>query len=264
MRSWLSALDRILRGEVTQPTALRGKALNVPVGGLALVILGLTMFYGACMGVYALFRGEHPDYMQCLASTVKVPLLFFLTLGITFPSLYVTNALVGSRLSIVVIMQLLVASLGVNTAVLASMGTIVAFFSLSTSNYPFMLLLNVGVFAASGILGVLFLLRTLQRLTAAQLPPTPEVVVLEPVETIPNTKPTALDSVAGRAAGRQVRLVFWCWVLIFALVGSQMGWVLRPFIGAPDMEFTWFRPRGSSFFEGVGKALPIVFSSGTR
>ena len=36
--------------------------------------------------------------MQVLASMVKVPLLFYLTLLVTLPSLYVFNALVGSRL----------------------------------------------------------------------------------------------------------------------------------------------------------------------
>ena len=37
---------------------------------------------------------------QLFASAVKVPALFFLTLAVTFPSLYVFNALVGSRLAV--------------------------------------------------------------------------------------------------------------------------------------------------------------------
>ena len=46
--------------------------------------------------------------------------------------------------------------------VLASLGPIVAFFSLSTTSYPFMLLFNVAVFSVSGVLGLTFLLQTLQ------------------------------------------------------------------------------------------------------
>ena len=38
--------------------------------------------------------------MQWLATTLKVPALLFLTLAVTFPSLYVFNALVGSRLNV--------------------------------------------------------------------------------------------------------------------------------------------------------------------
>ena len=94
-------------------------------------------------------------------------------MGVTFPSLYVFNALVGSRLTLRVILQLLVASLAVNLAVLASMGPIVGFFSFSTTSWPFMVLLNVLVYTISGLLGMVFLLQTLQRLSIAEreLPP---------------------------------------------------------------------------------------------
>jgi hypothetical protein len=30
-----------------------------------------------------------------------------------------------------------------------------------------------------------------------------------------------------------------------------MSWVLRPFIGNPDLPFTWFRARESNFFIDV-------------
>jgi len=49
-------------------------------------------------------------------------------------------------------------------------------------------------------------------------------------------------------------------VIVFGLVGAQMGWVLRPFIGNPDVPFTWFRVRESSFFEAVWNALMKLFS----
>ena len=59
----------------------------------------------------------------------------------------------------------------------------------------------------------------------------------------------------------KVRLVFYIWVVTFAIVGSQMGWVLRPFVGHPDAGFTWFRPRNSNFFEGVINAITRLFHS---
>jgi hypothetical protein len=51
-------------------------------------------------------------------------------------------------------------------------------------------------------------------------------------------------------------------MIVFALVGAQMGWVLRPFIGAPHLKFTWFRERKSNFFEAVLNALEGLFSNG--
>ena len=60
-----------------------------------------------------------------------------------------------------------------NLAVLASMGPIVAFFSFSTTSWPFMVLLNVLVYTVSGLLGMAFLLQTLHRLSVVQYRPLP-------------------------------------------------------------------------------------------
>ena len=60
--------------------------------------------------------------------------------------------------------RLLIASLAVNLAVLASLGPIVAFFSVSTTSYHFMVLFNVLVFTVAGLLGLVFLIQTLNRL----------------------------------------------------------------------------------------------------
>ena len=167
-QGWLVALDRILRGETTRPSVLRERSLQVPTVGLSVLILGLALFYGLCMGMYPGFRDDTAQlqWLRWLSCTVKIPALFLLTLAVTFPSLYVVNALVGSRLQLPAVWQLLVAALSVNLAVLASAGPIVAFFSFSTTSSPFMLLLNVVVFAVSGVMGMLFLLQTLNRLSA--------------------------------------------------------------------------------------------------
>jgi hypothetical protein len=43
------------------------------------------------------------------------------------------------------------------------------------------------------------------------------------------------------AKNRRHRVLLWCWLGIYAFVGIQMGWVLRPFIGAPGFPATFFR-----------------------
>jgi len=210
--------------------------------------------------------------MQIVAAMVKVPALFFLTLLVTFPSLYVFNALVGSRLTFLSVLRLLIGSLGILLAVLASLGPIVAFFSISTTSYPFMLLLNVVVFAASGFLGLGFLLQTLHRITIAQMLPPPlaesdvpkredpnaplDVQITDPSDPRYQAAPVAerlgpLDKVAEHVLGPHVKTIFRVWMVVFGLVGAQMAWVLRPFIGRPDRPFEWFRHKESNFFEGV-------------
>ena len=214
--------------------------------------------------------------MQLLATTIKVPALFYLTLLVTFPSLYVFNALVGSRLTLTSVLRLLVASLAVNLAVLASLGPIVLFFSLSTKTYAFIQLLNVVIFTVAGVLGLIFLLQTLHRLITvgdrslpgemATNPGEPGNALEDTVSETPGTGklelPSALDMPEGQSLGRHTRSVFRCWVIVFALVGAQMGWVLRPFIGNPMLEFTWFRERKSNFFEAVLNSISTLFTGG--
>jgi hypothetical protein len=265
MKGWLSHLDRLLRGDATRPESLRGEQLPIQAGGLAVVIVLLGAIYGLCMGSYSLLKEVSPTvvdpngpYWQLLATTIKVPALFYLTLLVTFPSLYVFNALVGSRLSVTNVLRLLIASLAVNLAVLASLGPIVLFFSLTTKSYPFVLMLNVAMFSVAGILGLGFLRQTLHRLTKYN-PPRP--AAREPVpfdaenasDAMPlvEIEPSALDMPSGQTFGRHTRTVFACWMVVFALVGAQMGWVLRPFVGNPNSPFTWFRERGSNFFEAI-------------
>jgi len=293
----LKDLDRVLRGEATRPSALQEQTIAVQPLGMAAVVLVLGMLYGICMGCYAIFGIEEPELRQTLSSMLKVPALFFLTLLVTFPSLYVFNALVGSRLTLPALLRLLIAAMGVNLAVLASLGTIVAFFSVSTTSYPFMVLLNVAVFAVSGVIGLTFLLQTLHRMgialgttqrpdspkdtppddadaepdpdsdpEAADVDGGPEVPFHDPTTPLPMLEPElaeepgALDRIADHTLGRHVKKVFGCWIIVFGLVGAQMGWVLRPFIGSPEAEFQWFRQRESNFFEAVARAIGALFS----
>ena len=180
---WFAELDLLLRGDLTRVSSLRTGGLEVNSRRLSLIIIVLAMIYGVCMGTFAVFRAQGANPIQVLASMLKVPLLFYLTLLVTFPSLYVFNALVGSRLTLVTVARLLVASLGVMVAVLSSLGPIVAFFSVSTSSYPFMLLFNVVVFTVAGTLGMAFLLQTLHRLSVVDsqpLLPAPRPAQAEP------------------------------------------------------------------------------------
>ena len=266
-------LDRLLRGELTGVTNLRAGRFEISARRLSACVVILAMTYGACMGTFALFRMRGPSGWQVLASMVKVPLLFYLTLAVTLPSLYVFNALVGSRLTFVTVIRLLVASMGVIVTVLASLGPIVAFFSVSTTSYPFMLLFNVVAFAVSGLLGLTFLLQTLRRLSiedeqrsSAPLPETwqvnetPDANDQNPEITRISELIGPLDPGENRVLSGHVKTVFQLWVIVFGLVGAQMGWVLRPFVGNPNMPFTWFRGRESNFFLAILQTLSNLFS----
>src|SRR4051812_30390710 len=185
-------------------------------------------------------------------------MLFLLTLFVTFPSLYVFNALVGCRLSFKSAMRLLVAAIVVNLAVAASLGPILAFFTLSTSSYPFMVLLNVLLLGIAGVVGLGFLLHTLRRLE--------EGVALDEYAASQTAEPSEQPTHRARAQVKpEVRPgaangIFHIWVIIYALVGTQMGWLLRPFIGNPTMDFEWFRARGGNVFFSIIEQIQHLFS----
>ncbi len=218
-------LDRILRGE-----PLNGAARPLSLSPVIRVLLLLALGYGVCMGSFGLFGRAEPEFRQVVASAVKVPALFGLTLVVTFPSLYVFNTLLGTRLHFTDLARVLTCGMAVLVTVLAALGPIVAFFSATTVNYAFILLLNVSVFTVAGLFGVSFLFRML-------------------------AKPTREENTGAANIGT----VFYVWLVAFGLVGAQMAWVLRPFVGSPFLAFTWFRPRESSFFEAVLKSLRHLF-----
>jgi hypothetical protein len=253
----LRELDRVLRGEPPADPGRGGDAVRL--FGTAVV---LAAFYGLCMGVYALAGRAEPEYRQLVASAVKVPLLFVLTLFVTFPSLYVFIALVGSRLTAADLARLLTAALGVLVAVLAAFGPIVGFFSVTTTSYPFVVLMNVAVFGLSAAFGLSYLTRTLNQMlprpVAVPVRPRPPAEPDDAAEVAPPVPPP--PPVVRPPSPDAVRTVLRVWLVAFALVGAQMSWVLRPFVGSPRLDFTWFRPRQSSFFEAVLKSLRMLLA----
>jgi hypothetical protein len=251
MIQWLKELDDVLRGHKGDPRLLAegtGHIRIAPLVGLS-IVLGVT--YGIFMGLYAVTGRGTPFYAQWAASALKVPALFFLTLVVTFPSLYVFSALLGVRLGPQDTFRLILAPIAVNLAVLASLGPITGFFTLSTSNYHFMKLLNFAFFTISGIIGLKVLLSMLSRLEEAQTPPPVRVEAKDnpggpgaPGQFI--AAHSALPPLSRRQSS--ARTTFQIWLVIYALVAAQMGWILRPFIGAPGLPFEVFRAREANIF----------------
>lgn len=243
MRETMKSVDRLLRGQLTHRDDLLAGRITIPTGTLVRASFLLGAAYGAFMGMFAVLRDSHPSWEQWAATAVKVPLLFLATLVVTFPSLYVFSALANSRLQAAETLRLLLAAITVNLALLASFGPVTAFFTLSTESYPFLVVLNVAFFAVSGFVGLFFLRRVLATVfTAGE----------DAAEGAPPSPTRRQDARAGQS-------VFRVWIFVYGVVGAQMAWILRPFIGTPTDPFTFFRERDSNFFAGVLEALRTLF-----
>ncbi len=185
--SALRQLDRILRGEPLRDPS----AVSFALGPLVVLNVLLAATYGACLGAFAVLGRDDPEWRQVIASAAKVPLLFVVTLAVTFPSLYVFAALLGSRFRLGDLVRVVAAGTSVIVALLASFGPIVAFFAVSSTSYPFILLLNVAVFAVAGGFGVSYLYRA-----ASHAIPVPPVETGEDEEV--RSRPRRVDDGMGK------------------------------------------------------------------
>jgi hypothetical protein len=188
------------------------------------VSLAMSALYGAVMGATNLLQGSAMPLQHRLAmipiTGIKVPVLFLVTLAIVLPPIYVSNAFAGARLTFRRVLASMLASLAITSTALASMATVAFFFSLTSRSYDFIKLLHVLFFVYGGLMGLSYLSRHV-RLTSPR---------------------------GGAGISRRIAVL---WLFLYMFVGTQLAWVLRPFMGSPGEAFQVFRQRSGSFYESV-------------
>ncbi len=182
-------------------------------------IFGLLISSTIFFGIYGAILGASSTWMQCLVSTIKLPALYLLTLIICFPTLYFFNVMFGSKRTFEQYLTLLMTAMAMISVLLFGFAPVSLFFLISSTNYNFYLLLNVAIMAVTGFLGVNFIYQGMHFLSEQD------------------------------AEGKDIRLnILRCWLGLYAFVGSQLGWTLRPFFGAPGQPFELFRSLESNFY----------------
>src|SRR5918997_652962 len=91
MPSLLVHADDLLRGRVPD----NGDDRRAGLLHLLAMVATFGLLYGAVMGTFGGIRGERA--LQLLYSGLKVPLLLLVTFGLSLPSFFVLNALLGVR-----------------------------------------------------------------------------------------------------------------------------------------------------------------------
>lgn len=260
--SW-RVLDGLLRGTL-KPDQTRGLIISLLFWQVILAAI-----YGACLGLFGLAVRDVADPRFIASSACKLPVLILGSTLVTFPSLYVFLAQFGVRLSFG---QMLAAALSANTilaTVIASLGPVIGFFCLTTQSYPFILLLNVVICGLGGLLGVRLIMLAINKALPGSAPAAdperfnPESKskseagdkdepksweVEDPSKPVPGQ--STVLSLGGGARG-----IMMVWLVLFAFVGTQMAWILRPFIGHPAADWVLFRGREGSFADAVMNAF---------
>ena len=114
---------------------------------------------------------------------------------------------------------------------LSGFAPVTLFFIITTRHYQFFKIFNVVFFAIAGILGIVFFARTQSKF----------------FDDTPQPK--------GKAAFLRL------WFLLYAFVGTQLAWTLRPFFGAPGLRFEIFRGLGGNFYTDIIKSVGHILGS---
>jgi hypothetical protein len=229
-------------------------------GGLTTLLGQMLTSATIALACYGAVLGAQGGALQIVASAVKLPVLFLLTLAICLPTLYLFNLVLGARLSLVQATALVGAAITVTAVLSLAFAPISLFFLVTAPNYEFYKVLNVAILMLAGIVGLGILvdgMRTLNRL-AHPAPARPE----RTDDGSPDDE-VALpgrDGAAGLAEQPVNMGLVRIWVLLFGFVGTQLAWTLRPFVGSPDQEFQIFRKIEGNFYVNIMESLNSFFS----
>ena len=179
------------------------------------IICALTFIYGIVMGSYY-------SFIQSIVVGIKVIVLFLGTLIICFPSFFVIQQVLGSKMSLRQMLIIVLSGFVLTSAIALSFSPIIIFFQITGGNYHFLQLLHVAIFVFSGFFGMRLIINALK-------------FACEKKNIYPQIGVT----------------VFSIWVIILAFVGIQLSWNLRPFLCNKNEEFKLFRKYEGNFYTAI-------------
>ena len=245
-----SVLIRLLRDrktfleEVRTSTKLESKIFSL--------LIASSLFFS----IYGAILGAYGGGFQILSSAVKLPALYLLTLLICLPTLYFFDILSGSKLDFRQYLTMALTAVAIISVLLFGFAPVILFFLISIKDYIFFLLLNVLVMGITGAIGVRLFYKGMKDMVAD-----PYAIALESVEAMRKADEEVLppavearEKVKAKQSSR--RYLLQGWVLLYALVGSQLGWTLRPFLSVEGEPFQIFRPEiDGNFYAQVLRSI---------
>jgi len=202
LEAWPS-VDPLLRGRMDfAPETGVGR-----ISELALFVATFGGLYGIAMGSFGgVLTGDR--WLQMTYSSLKVPLLLLTAFSLCLPSFYVVNALLGLQRDFARAVGAIVASQACLAVVLASLSPLTLFCYVSTNDYNFAVLFNGAPFLVASLAAQYALARAYRPMIAAN---------------------------------SRHRLAMIAWLVLYIFVAIQLAWILRPFVGSPNLPATFLR-----------------------
>ncbi len=188
------------------------------------IVYALLITSFLSFSVFGFLIGSSHGVIQGFVSCFKLPLLFYITCIICFPTLYIFLALLGIKTSLKGIAQFSVLALSIMSIILIAFAPVSLFFLVIKTDYEVFKLINVGMMAIAGLSGV-YLFKKYILVNA----------------------PNELSDISRTRINRFVLL----WLMMFGLIGTNLGFVISPIFGDPSVEFMWFTNASQNFFSHI-------------
>jgi len=224
----LESLGQLLRAEPLQLRDWTERGSASSYGLQVLTILAGAGLYGAALGIW-----RAP--LQAAYVAIKLPLILLLTMLGNALLNAMLAPLLGLNISLRQTLAAVLASFAIAASILGALSPLLGFLvwnapplaetlRTSASTHSLILLANVIAIALAGIVSNVRLLGLLRELS-------------------------------GQA--RIARRVLFAWLGVNLFLGSQLSWILRPFIGSPVLPVEFLRGNAleGNFYETVFRAL---------
>lgn len=175
-----------------------------------IIIIFCTLIYGAVLGCYV-------DGEQVLLNSVKIPLLFLVTLYISLPIFYILETILGAKIEISQMALILLTGYVIAAIIMLAFAPLMLFFILTAKEYYFTVFLTIGIMGLAGYFSLYYIYKSF-RMFHDDNKWYPAFVVGS---------------------------------FVIAFVGTQLSWALRPYFHSAD---TFTRPTDGNFYVAMADA----------
>jgi hypothetical protein len=185
--------------------------------------LWAAVVWAAALAIFGAVMGVPGGVYYMLASAIKLPLLVAVVTLATLPLLYFFALYSGVPLSVYQTLLLMSGMLVIASVLALAFAPALLALWISVGHYGLYKVACAAVLGLCGTLGILFAKQGLDRM--------------------------------GKAPSRVRDTLFWVWAAVYALVGGQVSWLVRPFIGSPNAPFQFFRGAGGSLYQELARSV---------
>jgi hypothetical protein len=216
---------RLISPAIASVLATIGGATRMPLRLVFAVHVAAAAAYGLVLGSWNFTDDER--WRIPLYNAIKLPLLTAATTLLCLPGFFVLNTAAGVRDDFPLALRAILSAQAAFAVALLSLAPVTLLVYVSGVDRDGAILANAAAFTLATAVAQVVLLRRYRPL---------------------------------RASHRVHSWLVWGWLGFFAFSGIQMGWTLRPFVGTPGIEPTFFRATAFTnayvhVIEIIGRAL---------